>query len=92
MPAKRPKRKNTMEHVVKMRILSANTAKPQREEHFYMGSPVKLQRKRELKKQILNVSVTPKLKNTMEHVVKMRILSANTAKPQREEQFYRGPL
>jgi hypothetical protein len=28
----------------------------------------------------------------MEHVVKMRILGANTAKPQREEHFYRAPL
>ena len=32
-----------------------------------------------------------KLKSTMEPVVKMRILSANIAKPQREEQFYRDP-
>jgi hypothetical protein len=59
MPAKRPKRENTMEHVVEMRTLSANTAKSQREEHFYRGSPVKLQRKRELEKHILNASVTP---------------------------------
>ena len=80
-----------MEHVVKTLILSANTAKPQREEQLYRA-PCKTQRKRELKKQMLNASVTPKLKNTMEHVVKIRIWSANAAKPQREQQFYRGPL
>ena len=83
---------NSMEHVVNTRILSANTAQPQREEHFYMGSPVKLQRQRELKKQqFLNASETSETENIMEQVVGTRILSANTATPQRAEQFYTPP-
>ena len=81
-----------MEHVVKTRILSANIAKPQRDEQFYSPPPVKLQRQRELKKQILNASVMPETENTMEHVVETRFLNAITAKPRREKQFYMGPL
>ena len=36
--------------------------------------------------------LSPKQKNTMGNFVKTRIFIANTTKPQREEQFYRGPL
>ena len=58
MTAKRPKRKNTMEYVVKMRISSANFAKPQREEHFYRA-PCKTATNTRVEKTNLVTSVTP---------------------------------
>ena len=56
-----------MEHVVKTLILSANTAKPQREEQLYRAPPVKIQRKHELGKRNLNANETPETQRTLHH-------------------------